>query len=206
MKKIIFLFFFLFSSKIFVAQYGLKIVRYRPTGDMGMALKPTFSGELTTKSFDDEDKKWKPRFGLGFIHFAPRLDTIPTNGVIVSSNGSTVTPGYMVIHKYNIAYFYGGFDRQIKLSKIVFLYPGIDIGVGFIFLNYDSRTELISEQSYSGGSMYIGIRPRLGMEFKMNEKARLFFETVRNMNMIPHQSFFAYNDYGIGIRYNFKKQ
>src|SRR5471030_2545142 len=99
MKKIILLLFLFFFIRSF-SQVSLKIINVRPTGTMGMTFKPTFTGEIFYKGFDDKSN-WQPRFGLGFIKCTPRLDTFPVTGLIVSQT-TTVSPGHMSYQKYNI--------------------------------------------------------------------------------------------------------
>ena len=175
----------------------------RPTGTMGMIFKPTITGEIFYKGFDDKSN-WQPRFGLGFIKCTPRLDTFQVAGYIVSQT-TTVSPGYMSYQKYNIFYLYGGIDYKIKLFKSFFMYPGFDFNFGFTSVEYQAAYPLISSEGYSGGSAYIGMRLRTGCEYQIKERAAIFIEATRNMNLIPHEAFFAYNDYGLGFRYNFSK-
>ena len=201
MKKIITLF-FIFIYFNFFSQVALKIINVRPTGELGMLMKPTITGELFYKDFDNESD-FIPRFGLGFIKFATRLDTFLVQGLIVSQS-TTVSPGYMTYQKYNLIYLYGGVDYKIKLSKALSLYPGIDVNLGGTVVEYQSQYPTISSEGYSGGSVYVGIRLRAGAEYEIKkEKAAIFIEATRNMNLIPREAFFAYNDYGIGFRYKF---
>ena len=201
MKKL-FLLFFIFSSYLSFSQYGIKIIHVRPTGRLGNIVKPTITGEFLFKGFDDED--FIPRFGIGFIKFSTRLDTFPVQGII-SSNSTTIVPGTLTYHKFNFVYVYGGLEYKIKLHKKINLNPGLDINVGSKMVSYEAYYPLISSEGYSGGSVYVGIRPRICLDYFINEHAVIFIEAVRNMNLIPQEAFMAYNDYGIGFRYNFKK-
>jgi hypothetical protein len=201
MKKIITLFFIFICFNSF-SQVALKIINFRPTGELGMLMKPTITGELFYKDFDDESKVI-PRFGLGFIKCTPRLDTFLVQGLIVSQT-TTVSPGYITYQKYNLFYLYGGMDYKISIYKGFSLYPGIDVNLGGTIVEYQSQYPTISSEDYSGGSVYLGIRTRAGAEYEIKEeKAAIFIEATRNMNLIPQEAFFAYNDYGIGFRYKF---
>ena len=203
MKKLILLF-FIFNAYLAISQYGIKIINVRPTGRLGGIVKPTIAGELLIKGFDD-DENFIPRCGIGFIKFSPRLDTFPVSGIATLNNSTIITPGTATYHRFNLVYVYGGFERKIKLHKAVNLNPGLDVNVGAKMVSYDEYYPLVESGSYSGGSVYIGIRPRIGLDFFINERIVIFAEATRNMNLVPHEAFIAYNDYGIGFRYNLKK-
>ncbi len=201
MKKIIItLFIFIYFNSF--SQVALKIINFRPTGELGMLMKPAITGELFYKDFDEESKLI-PRFGLGFIKCTPRLDTFLVQGLIVSQT-TTVSPGYITYQKYNLFYLYGGVDYKINIYKGFSIYPGADVNIGGTVVEYKSEYPTISSNDYSGGSPYVGIRLRIGAEYEIKEgKAAVFIEATRNMNLIPREAFFAYNDYGIGFRYKF---
>ncbi|MBA3682313.1 MAG: hypothetical protein H0W73_14310 [Bacteroidetes bacterium] len=202
MKKIVVIILLLNFFTAF-SQVALKVIYVRPTGPMGMVVKPAIGGEVFFKAFEeDQDENFIPRFGIGFIKFATRLDTFPVTGVI-TSNTTTVTPGYITYSKFNMAYFFGGVEYRIKLHKKLYLSPGIDINVGSKSISYQAKYPLISDQGYSGGSAYIGIRPRIGLDFFITEDIVVFSEATRNMNLVVKEAFIAHNDYGIGLRINF---
>jgi hypothetical protein len=204
MKKIIILYLVLSYSNSF-SQVGLKAIYVRPTGDLGMTMNATVSGELIFKPFDrkfNEGSKWQPRVSIGFIKFSPRLASFPVVGII-SSQSTTISPGTMSYSKYNAMYLSGGIDYMIKLGSSFFLYPGLDINFGGINQSYQSHYPLIADEGYTGGSVYVGIRARVGAEYRI-KKIAFFMEATRNMNIIINESFMNYNDYGIGIRYSFK--
>lgn len=202
MKRLLLLF-YLLSALFASSQYSIKAIYVRPTGQLGGIVKSTLAGEFMIKPFDDNEN-FIPRFGIGFIKFATRLDTFPVQGYI-SSSGMTVTPGTLTYHKFNFVYIYGGLEYKIKLSQSLHLTPGIDINLGAKSISYEANYPLISNEGYSGGSVYIGIRPKFGMDFYVTDRAVIFFEATRNMNLVPHEAFMAHNDYGIGFRFNFKK-
>lgn len=179
------------------AQFGAKIIHVRPTGELGMAMKTTFSGELIYKSFDD-DSDLQGRISLGFIKMSPRMDVFPVQGVI-SGQGTTVVPGTMTFSKYNVMYLAAGVDYHFELAETFFLYAGADVNFGGVNQDYQAYYPTISDEGYSGGSVYIGIRPRLGAEYR-TDNFGIFFEANRNMNLIPTEAFMNYNDYGIGFR------
>jgi hypothetical protein len=202
MKKIL-AFIFVFASGITFAQFGIKLSNVRPTGTLGSAVKPTIGGEIIYKSFnEDEERGLHFRASLGFTMFKARKDTFPTYGVI-SGSGTTVTPGYTVIHKYNMISLSMGLDYYIPASSKLFFYPGIDVGVLFTSLAYDSYAPLISSEGYSGGYAFLSGKLRVGTEYLVTENVGVFFECARSMNFSPDVGGLAYNDYGFGIRLNF---
>jgi hypothetical protein len=202
MKKLILLILLCSTYGLF-AQVALKLSNIRPTGDMGASLKPTLGVEVMYKDVDDEPENgFKVRFSAGFAKFKSRKDTFPTYGVIVSQ-GTTVTPGYMVIHKYNLTNLSMGVDYMIGLGDKLFLYPGTDVGALFSSVEYESYTELISDEGYSGGYVFISFRMRAGAEYRLTEKLALYGEATRSMNFSPEVGGLGYNDYGVGLRIKF---
>jgi hypothetical protein len=204
MKKLILLL-FIVNSFAALAQLGVKLSNIRPTGSLGAGVKPTIGGELFYKANNGDDENetgFSVRFSIGYTKFTPRKDTFPTYGVI-SGSGTTVTPGYTVIHKYNMAHISIGTDYMIGITDKLFLYPGIDVSVLFTSLDYESYTPLISSEGYSGGYAFIGTRFRLGAEYPVTEMITAFTEVNRSMNFSPEVGGLAYNDYGLGIRINF---
>ena len=180
MKKILSLLFIIHCSCAF-AQLAVKLSYIRPTGTMGATLKPTVGGELIYKPSKGDDKKSRSgfnlRIGLGFAKFTPRLDTFPTYGVLVSQ-ATTVTPGYTVIHKYNITTLSMGVDYTIGLSEKFYIYPGMDVGALFSSLQYESVTPLISDAGYSGGYAFLSTRLRFGAEYFVKDNLSLFTEAT----------------------------
>ncbi|MBL7931092.1 MAG: hypothetical protein JNL60_04295 [Bacteroidia bacterium] len=203
MKKFITLL-FVASSTLACAQIALKLSNVRPTGNMGATLKPSIGIELMYKGFkdDDDESGFHPRASISFSKFKTRLDTFPTFGVI-SSNGTTVTPGYTVIHKYSLAGLSVGGDIMIRLTDEFYLYPGFDVGALFSSVEYDSYAPLISSEGYSGGYVYLSMRLRAGAEYLIKENIGIFLEANRSMNFSPEAGGLAYNDYGVGVRYKF---
>ena len=182
-------------------QVGLKFTHFRPTGQMGAVLKPTIGAEVLSKTFND-DSKFIVRYGLTVGKFQARMDTFPDYGVI-SGQGTTVTPGFTVIHKYNLLTLTMGLDYTIQLSDKLSLYPGIDLGAIIIAMEYDSHTALISSEGYTGGGTGILCRFRAGIEYKVIENLGVFAESQRNLAFLVETGGMGYNDYGIGVRYNF---
>lgn len=203
MKKLITLL-FVASSTLAFAQVALKLSHVRPTGGMGASLKPSYGIELIYKDFKDEDNEsgFHPRASISFSRFKTRLDTFPTYRVI-SSNGTTVTPGYTVIHKYSIGGLAVGGDVMIRLTDAFCFYPGFDVGALFSSVEYDSYAPMISSEGYSGGYVYLSMRLRAGAEYLVRRDIGIFIEANRSMNFSPEAGSIAYNDYGIGVRYKF---
>jgi len=189
----------LFASVCLTAQIGGKVSLIKPTGQLGMALKPTMGLEAMFKSFNEGEHAFSVRLFAGGAMFSPRKDTFPTYGVY----DKTVTPGWTVIQNYNLYWIGGGVDYEFVIKNKLLLYPGTDVHVMFSSLSYESYAPLIVSESYSGGYVYIGVQFRFGAEYLLQENIGLFAEATRSMNFSPETGGLAFNNYGIGIHYNF---
>lgn len=196
MKKlliILLLFFFAESN----AQLGLKVLQYRPTGELGFTLKKQISGELSW--IDDFEDPIRVRYALQYVIGKPRMDTFPTTGTI----NNYVVPCDYVLHQFNILSISGGIDRWIWENKGKVLYGGLDVIAGAHSHDYYSDFPGVSTTNYSGSSVFGGIRLRIGFEAELNNEWRLFSEIQRSMFYTSEGMLFSYNDVGVGVRYLF---
>jgi hypothetical protein len=201
MKKLLFLLPLMIISTCVLSQVGVKITHFRPTGDLGAILKPTIGGEVVWKSFDEE-AGFIIRYGLIVSKYQARMDTFPTYAV-AHSNSTTVLPGNSVIHKFNMLSFTMGFDYMVSLSEKFSFYPGLDVGLQIVDMEYESIVETYIEEGFTGSSVGIVGRLRAGTEYLILENLGLFAEVQRNLAFTVDNGGFGYNDYGIGVRYNF---
>jgi hypothetical protein len=199
MKKILIVLLVFLCCRAF-SQLGLKISHIRPTGSLGMVMKPAWGGELIYKPFEKESGL-NLRIGVGFIKFAPRQDTFPTT-TLMYNGGYSASSGYTVFHKFNITTITLGADYMIHATDAFRLYIGMDFGFLATSMKYESRT-IVSSEGFSGGYGYICWRLRGGAEYLLTEKIGLFGEYNRSMNYSPEVGGLAYHDYALGMRINF---
>ncbi|HNP49276.1 MAG TPA: hypothetical protein PKL85_10585 [Bacteroidia bacterium] len=205
MKKILLSFLMFVSFYSASAQISLMLYNFRPTGEFGYVMKPAYSAELGYANGIDEADPIRSSFSITYLSFTPRLDTFPTTGYYYSgSTGSMVVQGYQCYQKYNLLLLYCGMDWPFIKKDPFFVYVGLDITAGFSEIEYTSYMELISDESYSGGSILAGFRGRLGVEYKLSKSLGLFanLERMGWLNAEP-KSTNAGNTYGIGIHLNF---
>jgi hypothetical protein len=184
------------------AQLGLRIFNYRPTGELGFIMKPTFSAEIAKQDGFD-DGRFRSGFTLTYLVLKPRLDTFPIIGLMSSGSGDFVLPGKQVFHKYNIFQLGGGFDFAIIYKDPFYLYTGADLIAGGVSIDYYSETPTFEEKSYSGGGGLVGFRLRLGAEYNLNDAFSLFFNANRSYFLVTESGYLSANDYGLGARYMF---
>ncbi len=201
MKKLLLLLPLLIFCSCLSGQVGVKFTHIRPTGELGSIVKPTIGGEIVWKTVS-EDAGFMLRYGLMVAKFHSRLDTFPTYGV-ARSYSTTVLPGYTVIHVYNMMSITMGFDYMVSLSDKFLFYPGLDAGVEFLDIEYDLRVETLVDEHYSGGSSGLVARLRAGGQYLIIENLAVFAEVQRNLAFTVENGGFGYNDYGLGVRYNF---
>jgi len=183
-------------------QIGIKLFQFRPIGDLGAAMKKSYSGELMYIG-DFENGNLRLRAGVSFIILKPRLDTFPVYTLKQDGNGITAYPGYEVYHKYNMYLFHMGFDYKIITLGNFSFYPGLDFIVGGVDMDYNLSYETLSGENFSGGEILGGIRLRLGADYSISEKTGLFMEISRSMYKIAEQGGFSHHEIGIGFRYKF---
>lgn len=179
---------------------GGRIAYIRPTGNFGMKMKPTAAIEIFFKTFR-EDGGLYFRGGALIMRCSPRQDTFPTLGMISGIGSTTLTPGWTVIHRYDVATFSFGGDYLFELSDQWRLYPGIDVVVTVVSTSYDSFVYERPERTRRLPN-YFGARLRAGAEY-LFESMSLFAEFNRCMNHTSDGDGLAYNDYSIGVRIDF---
>ena len=205
MKKIVLI--FLLTSPAFIskAQLAVKFYNYRPTGEFGFVMKPTFSAEVAyMRSFED-DKPFRSAISISYLSMKTRMDTFPTTGWISDGTTGIVLPGYQVFQKYDIIQFYAGMDWGFIRKDPYFVYIGLDFTGGFTSIAYTSFTEQISNEGYTGGGMLAGYRARIGAEYDVNDMIGIFAHVERTgwVNSEPASRNSA-NMYGIGVKLNFE--
>ncbi len=204
MKRSITACFFLILFHTSFAQLSLGVFNYRPTGDFGFVFKPTFSAELGYISSFDDGERFRTRLTATFIILRQRLETIPTAGVL-KDNGIRILPGELSFQKYNLGLVFGGFDYAIIHKSPFYFYAGMDIVVGGTAVEYTNNIETLITEIYSGGGFLLGVRFRLGSEYKVSEKISLLVHAQRAGWIVTDpKSLNASNDYGIGLKYNFE--
>lgn len=183
------------------AQLSLRVFNYRPTGEFGFVMNPTFSVEIGyMKSFENEGRL-RPNFSVTVLNMKPRMKTIPTYGVI---NGRQVLPGELSFQKYFIYQLNAGMDIAFIQKKKFVGYAGWQIILGGADVNYTNNVETIIQVTYEGGGILGGLRFNLGAEYDFNEKISVFANANRCVFLVAEPKSLNWaNDYGIGMCYTF---
>ncbi|MCB9223633.1 MAG: hypothetical protein R2780_03285 [Crocinitomicaceae bacterium] len=200
MRKLFLIAFFqIFFISSSLAQIGLEVNHYRPTGDMGDIMKPTASFEIFYAKDFDGLFRW--RAGINAVFLKTRLDTIPTYGVMYDG-GVTVLPGWEVYRAYrNFTVALGGDLRFFEHDKIN-PYIGADLSFGYIRYILDFFTANLAMGSDMGNLLHYGVRPRIGLEYHLTDKVVLFTQVSRNFYTVRGVGPQGYNSYGLGTRLN----
>jgi hypothetical protein len=195
--------FLLVGIKTSSAQIVLKLYNYRPTGDFGFVFKPTFSAELGLMGSFEEGRR-RGIATVTYLKMKPRLDPIPTTGVLSDGTGDHILPSEESFKKYNILQFILGFDYAFVRKEPFFIYAGFDLTVGAATVVYTDVVQTYKDESYDGGGILGGGRFRLGAEYHLDDHFSLLIHAQRGGWLLtdPASINFA-NDYGVGVRYNF---
>jgi hypothetical protein len=185
------------------AQIGIKLMQFRPTGDLGYVVERKWTPEFLY--IQDFEEKTRMRASFLYMNLQPRLDTFPTTGLISDSNGFRVLPGWQTFSKINMYLITGGLDYAVVelFDYDLALYPGLDIIFGGIGMEYESYTPEISSSGFSGGFMIGGLRLRLGAEWAFNDHFGANFEWSTATYYQEEGGRYTFNDLGIGVRYQF---
>lgn len=188
------------------AQLYFHVGNYRPTGELGLVLKPTISYEAGyTSGIIDDDNKWRTNATLTFIKGTPRLDTFPVTTVQSGGNGTIILPGKQSFSKYNLIFISFGFDYPFYFNDRFSAYGGFDIQGGSAGVSYYYYVPTLKEETYDGGGFLGGIRFRLGFDYHINDALSISATAMRHGMLITEPAaLVAANDYGVGLRYMFK--
>jgi hypothetical protein len=197
------LFLILFANSAF-AQISLRVYNYRPTGEFGFVMKPTFSAEIGFIRPFEDDKRLRVRASVSFLVMKPRMESFPIYGILHDGTGDHVLPGTQSFQKYNIGQLFAGFDVAFIQKEKFFAYGGLDLTIGGANVDYTDNIETFKNESYSGGGILAGFRVRLGAEYDFSDKIGMFIDAQRSIWLISDPAAFNWaNDYGLGVKYNF---
>jgi hypothetical protein len=201
MKKLIVALLLILSSGYSYSQLGLKILNFRPYGDLGAILKSGFTGEIMYLKNADDDP-FRARFGFSFISLKPRLDTFPLVAETNASGYASVIPGWEVINHQTIGFVFCGYDYVLLDPEKFFIYPGADLLAGFTSVKVHTFYPGISDSEESTGGVLGGIRLRIGAQVMLNGEWGIFAEASHSMYIMSQdETTHAHNDFGIGIQY-----
>jgi len=172
-----------------ISQIGVQISYIKPAGTYGYVFKPTLGLEFN-KEFSEREDNFRLGLSVGVFHLATRMDTFPTYAIMYSSS-TTLLPGYEIYKNYfsipvglNIEWKLG----KKKLSPII----GTDVYLHFIFYKHWHFTTNLAEEYDSGGTFSIGLVPRVGVLYKINEKYSLSMGIGKCMSINEERSILSY--------------
>jgi hypothetical protein len=204
MKKIILITIGVFAFAITSSsQIGVQVFNFRPTGDFGMVFKPAWSAELGLYPRFKEGSRIRVNFSATFIMLKSRMDVFPIYAV--DGNGNLL-PGEQSFQKYNVGELMAGMDVAIVKQKKFNLFAAVDIVAGAVTVIYSDKVQGLVDESYSGGGIMIGLRPRIGCEYFVTDKLCVFAHAARQMLIIAEpRTNSAANQYGLGVKFYFNK-
>src|SRR5205085_54224 len=135
----LFVLFFILCAFNSQGQIAVKLIQFRPTGELGMTMSKAITGEIMYLS--KFDNNWRMRGGLSYVSFKARMDSFPVYAIMEDANGTTVLPGYQVFHKCNMTYIFFGMDYAFLDKEKFYAYGGMDIMMGSMKQNYDLSYE-----------------------------------------------------------------
>ena len=184
------------------AQIAVKLLQFRPTGELGAVMKKAFTGEGLYMGDIEEVKRL--RVGFSFVILNPRLDTFPVYAVQSGgSAGTIVLGGYQTFTRYNMALISAGLDFRAFNRDPFFIYPGMDILFGAIDMRYRTNYPLYKDENFSGSEKIGGLKFRAGVEYKLSDKLGFFIEITRSVYLVEETGIFSHNDIGLGSHYFF---
>lgn len=185
------------------SQYYLNLVHFRPSSDLGAAMKPTYSGEFGySKSFTES--KLRMNVSGTILAFKPKADTFLVYATVTGSDGSTIVrPGYEVIKRYVNVNLYGGLEWSPFDSKKFFPYLGFDILVGMNFNSLVTDYNTISHVEESSSVMCFGGRIKLGFEYELNDNFALMGHAGNTSWLLTSPvSIGSGYHFNLGLKYN----
>lgn len=186
------------SSHAQIAVHGFN---FRPTGEFGFVMKPTFSADIGFSPVFDESN-WRMRASFTYLIMKPRMDTFPVVTLMTVGSNTTVLPGKQSFSKYNIFLLSVGFDYAFYYNDRFAVYGGSDLIAGAASVDYYEEVPTLKTENYSGGGILAGVRLRIGGEYYINDTWSVFADVNRMGMLITEPAALAgANEYGIGLRF-----
>lgn len=193
-------FIFLFLSNAIHAQIGGRAFMFRPTGDFGFWMKPAYSLELMYIKPFEEEKWYRYNVSLTAMDMKPRLEPFP----VYSTSGKQIKPGEFTFQRYLLVEAMPGIDVAVFKKEKWSAFIGSDVTIGLSDIEYTNIIKTVTDEGSVDMGVLIGLRYRIGAEYKLNDNLYLF--TTVNRGFIyagTPKGFLWGNDYGIGIHYQF---
>ncbi len=185
------------------AQLGVKVVNFRPTGELGEVMERTYSAQLMY--IDGFDETMRSRFFVTYYKLKPRLDQFPISGYEYRDGKWTMFPGVQVWEKYNMFFFGGGLDWGLLrlMDDKLTIYPDFEIFGGGVNQAYISDTPGLGSTDFAGGYMLAGIGLRAGADLAFSDAVAAFAEWTTSTYFVAESGRSTYNEIGIGARFTF---
>jgi hypothetical protein len=185
------------------AQLYIRAFNFRPSGEFGFVMKPTFSLECGYSNAFENDR-WRTSMSVSFIKLTPRMDVFPVVATRYDGNNKTILPGAQTFTKYNIYQFLFGIDYDLLDHEKLHLFPGTDLIMGVAPVEYTYNVPTYKSENYRGGGVLGAFRFRLGAEYAITDAISVLFAANRQYGLIMEpRTLYAANDYGLGIRVDF---
>lgn len=180
-------------------QIGIQTSIIKPSGMLGYVFKPNVCVELTFGGRGDEYKAINTSFTIGFYKLNSRHDsfTIYAYGY---DNGYKLLPGYETFDKYfaiplGFCFDYRFLDK--KISPII----ALDVNAYFISYHHVKKIEQLENLEEIVGIGGIGIQPRIGVIYTLDNEMKLSLNFARSMTLQTDYGTWSYWKLSVGVSY-----
>jgi len=154
-------------------QYEFDLGAIVPNGQFAYLVKPAPTFEIGY-NIGEIDSYYRFGMTIGYFSLSPTQDTFRIYGTLSTNSGTTILPGYEVVHHYGELYI--GLKNEFvpfphkKASPVI----GLDLYCGIQSISEDDYVETQEQSSNSGDEEFLfSIVPRLGAQYKLTDKLLL---------------------------------
>lgn len=204
-KPFLFVVFLFIGTSSSWGQYSLGLLLNKPSMDFGSVFKPRVSLELGYHSSGESSFESQLDWGASVSYYAlrPWADTLfYTMEHTDVQNETTLRPGFQVWDKFKTVSIAMFCDYHI-LDKVVSPTIGFEgVANATSFSMYD-MAEGVHEINYKGGSLQLGIMPRIGVVAKFAERYMLYMNMGKSFMYDSELGTLSYWKVRTGLAYKF---
>ncbi len=198
--KISLLFIAVIMSLCARAQIGVSTGMIKPSLRFGFVFKPTAGMELSYTGAEI-DSRFKTKISVGYFSLSPRFDTLNNGGLLSQDNTTTFTPG-MEIWKSFKAITIGMHSEFKILDKPLSPIIGLDLIYQSNSYKYEIHN-IIEDGHYEMSSNAIGLTPRIGVSYELNDTWLISGSVGKNLVMDWELAGYSYWKSMVGVTYYF---
>ncbi|MBX7205151.1 MAG: hypothetical protein K1X81_06985 [Bacteroidia bacterium] len=182
------------------AQIGISAGLIKPSLQYGFVFKPTTGLELSFAN-GDIDSRFKTKLSLGYYSLTPRFDTLHNGGLFHQYNTTTFTPGTEIWKSFKAITV--GFQFEFKvLDKPLSPTLGLDVVYQANSYKYEIHNK-IEDGNYEMSSNAIGLTPRIGFSYELNDAWLISGMVGKNLVMDWELAGYSYWKSMVGVTYYF---